>query len=344
MRTRLFSLLLLLLSGGPTMSAEPTRFDWSATESAPKHFPMRIVDGTFRYHGDPNGAGLYVPNNVLLYGGWGTPRSTHVTGDSLKTVPDKLDISFFSYLEDQFYRGQFDLPYDKLLKLFQDESRVKLKDKQGNDEPDAFYLMAGVAPGGTVAVWFRSGRGNKEVFFGQAQKVEMDFGKAFRKPVAHRAERTEYVNDTVKDVVPPDLLATLRQTGIPFKKWANYRTRYPWTPSFAAGHPPKDFGMSFFNGEGRNYNFPLEPDFTAGPQPVPEEIEFRYAINGVGKQWVYIIHFDETETLEAFARLAAKQLPLQLEFDPRYPKSQTQIRLHNGKEAIQLKKFTVEEW
>jgi hypothetical protein len=67
--------------------------------------------------------------------------------------------------------------------------------------------------------------------------------------------------------------------------------------------------------------------------------DFKYVINGV--EYYYDIHFDEDEMFDAFTHLSANQLPMQLEIDPRHPKEQTLIRLHNGKESIQLKKFRV---
>jgi hypothetical protein len=42
------------------MGKNDTKFDWGATESAPKHYPMEIIRGTFIYHGEAE-KGLYVP-------------------------------------------------------------------------------------------------------------------------------------------------------------------------------------------------------------------------------------------------------------------------------------------
>lgn len=323
------------------MSAEQTRFDWEASESAPEHYPMQIISGDLRYHGVSNGAGLYVPSGNLLYHGWGLMNSSHVTGPALKPLPDKLDITFFSYLEDQFYRGSFDLSYDTILRLFQEEeAKPKRKTMDGSELPNDYVIIVGVAPGGTVAVWMRS-QGTKELFFGKAEKVEMDFAKAFRIPIADRAERTEYVNEILEAAQPPEVLAAIRKNGIPFNKWANYRTTYNWVPTFADGHPPQKIGISFYKGEGASFKLPLDKNFTATGHPVPSEIDFSYAINGQGKERYYIVRFDEAEIMEAFVRLSAQKLPLQLEFDPRFPIEQTLIRLHNGKEAIPLTKFTV---
>ena len=44
------------------MSADTTKFDWKASESAPENYPMQIIRGNLHYHGDASGDGLYVPS------------------------------------------------------------------------------------------------------------------------------------------------------------------------------------------------------------------------------------------------------------------------------------------
>ena len=336
------SLFLTLLTIGTAMSAEQTRFDWSASDSAPEYYDMKIISGTLRYHGDPNGAGTYVPGGGRISHGWGLMNSTHVSGDALKPLPDKLDITFFSYLEDQFYRGTFDLPYDTILLRFQEEeAKPKRKTMDGKELPNSYKIIVGVAPGGTVAVWMQS-RGQKELFFGKAKKVEMDFAKAFRIPIADKAERVAYIKEILEAAAPPDILATIRKNGIPFNKWADFRKTYNWAPTFAVSNPPSKVGITYYSGEADGYNnFPLDKTFTSVGHPIPDKINFSYTIASQTGSDYYVIRFDEAEIVDAFTRLNARQLPLQLEFDPRFPKEQTQVRLHNGKEAIALKKFTV---
>ena len=91
--------------------------------------------------------------------------------------------------------------------------------------------------------------------------------------------------------------------------------------------------------------FPYENDFiTINTHPIPKKIQFSYVINGQGKKYLYIIHFDQAEMFDAFARLGSDQQPLQLVFDPKIPKKLTQISLRNEKEVITLKKFVIEEF
>src|SRR5690554_5517718 len=87
--------------GGEVMSKEVTEFEWHATDSAPKHYPMEIRQGSFLYH-DKSG-GLYIPTGATLRSGWGEMVSDHVTGPDKKPLPDVMEIYFFSYTENQFY-------------------------------------------------------------------------------------------------------------------------------------------------------------------------------------------------------------------------------------------------
>ncbi len=77
-----------------------TEFDWYATESAPKYYPMEIRQGTFYYKGKDHG--LYIPSGGTLRAGWGEMNSLHVTGPDKKPLPDRVEVIFFSYAEKQF--------------------------------------------------------------------------------------------------------------------------------------------------------------------------------------------------------------------------------------------------
>lgn len=328
------SLLFSVTGCTTTMSNNDTKFNWKATESGPEKYLMQIIDGTFRYHGDPGGDGLYVPSGAALYEGWGIMRSSHNVGPDLKPLPDKLDITYFSFTENKFYQGSFDLPYEKILSLF----RVGVK--QNKEDPTYQRIMVGVAPGGAVAVWLL-GNGIKEVFFGQAQEADIDWEKSMEIDLEDRAE---FVREEIEDIVGPEVLADIQKNGIPFDQWARFRTQYNWSPTFSVTHPPQSFGMNFYNGESGRFSFPYENDFTIVTHPIPKKIQFSYAINGQGKMYLYIIHFDQAEMFDAFARLGSDQQPLQLVFDPKIPKKLTQISLRNEKEVITLKKFVIEEF
>ncbi len=162
----LTSLLLSIPGISSAMGKNDMKFDWGATEGAPEHYPMQIISGSLEYLG----GGVSVPSGAYLDNGWGLGRTTIASGPSQRPVPEKLDILFYSYLEDTFYEGRFELPHDKILAYFQQqEAQPKQKYRNGQEMPVAYEFVVGVAPGGAVAIWARA-NGSKEIFFGQAAK------------------------------------------------------------------------------------------------------------------------------------------------------------------------------
>jgi hypothetical protein len=123
-----------------------TSFDWIASESGPKHYPVEIISGNFEL---AKGGSTYIPSGVYLNRiKWGDFRSTHLSGPDGKSLLTKLDIT---YLEDKFCQGSFNLPYEDILRHFQTPyySSKEYKERL----PDR--IVVGVSTGGGVAVWLR---------------------------------------------------------------------------------------------------------------------------------------------------------------------------------------------
>jgi len=315
-----------------------TKFEWLATESAPKHYPMKIIQGTFIYHGEVE-QGLYVPSGGTLKAGWGKPISAHVVGDKLKPLPDRLKIIFFSNAENLFYKGEFDLPYEKILTLFREAFASE------EDKHILKRIMVGVAPGGAVAVWLTGLKGvtTKEVFFGQAEKIELDHSSAFGLPFDNQQESEAYIAKQLVNALTPEELESLKKNGIPLGLWARYRNRYDWRLTLNVGHKPDTADVIFLNGESIRDWIPIdkkEPDI---PRAIPKRLVFYADANG--EEELYTIDFDEFEIMEAFEKLAANGQKVYLELEPRIPRANIKVRLYNDNgddkdnESIELKKF-----
>ena len=168
-----------------------TSFDWIASESGPKHYPVEIISGDFEL---AKGGNTYIPSGVYLNRiKWGDFRSTHLSGPDGKSLPTKLNITFFSYLEDKFYQGSFDLPYEDILSHFQ---TPYYSSKEGGEKrPDR--IVVGVSPGGGVAVWLRGFEKNTQVFYGKAQVINYEW-KEFG---GVDEPRSQYVRELVEDTL-----------------------------------------------------------------------------------------------------------------------------------------------
>jgi len=317
----IFSLLIIGCSNA--ISNNVTKFGWDATESAPEHYPMEIIRGTFIYKGEAE-RGLYIPSGGTLVDGWGNAVSSHVTGDKYKPLPDRLTITFFSYAEKQFYQGEFKLPYDKILALFQEGVAAN------KEMPTYSSIMAGIAPGGAVSVWVIGSGGYIEIFFGQAEKIDLDPGRAFALPFKDKAQADEYIHEGLVEVLKPEELEHLKKNGIPFGLWARYRHQYEWAPILTSEFELTYVGYKFLNGERYKKEGMLM-------RTVPKQVTFKTVIND--KRRIFIIKFDEFEIMNAFEKLGANSQKVYLEFEPRLPRDQTKVRLYNDKESIELKKF-----
>ena len=245
LKTGLSTLLLFLTGTSTAMSANTDKFEWRATESAPQHYPMKIINGAFLYH-DGSGS-LYIPDGGTISSGWGHGISNHLDDEKYKPLPNFLRITFFSYAEKQFYEGFFNLPYDKILALFRDGVENPYDFGNGKTLPMYSKMMAGIAPGGVVAVWV-AGKKQHEVFFGQAQKIELNPGSAFKVPFKDKQDADQYIKDVLADVLRPEELASLKKDGVPFGLWARYRKLYNWGPTARTGESLRA-SIFYLNGE-----------------------------------------------------------------------------------------------
>ena len=201
--------------------------------------------------------------------------------------------------------------------------------------------MAGIAPGGVVAVWV-GGRVNYiEVFFGQAEKVELDPSAAFALPFKDKQDSDDYVREVMEDVLTPAELESLKTDGVPFDLWSRYRNRYEWLPSGAIDQAD-DITISFVNGESEREWFWNDKNVVNKPRPVPSQMSFTAPIGD--RKVIFEVKFDEFETMAAFEKLGANGQKVYLDFEPRLPRSQIKVRLYNDKESINLKKIESKDW
>jgi hypothetical protein len=108
----------------------------------PTPLPNENYPRGFFYYGQ--GGSRYIPSGGTLRAGWGNSIPTHIGGDEKYPLPDKLSILFFSLTENQFYKSEFDLPYEKILALF--------RESLASDKIPFRKIMIGIAPGGAVSV------------------------------------------------------------------------------------------------------------------------------------------------------------------------------------------------
>jgi hypothetical protein len=314
------------------------KFEYDGGISAPNKYVMTIVAGNLNYIG--GGGAVPLQSGSEIETGWGNSGGTMSVGDATKPLPNSLSIIFFSYLEDQFYRGDFELPYEKLLKLFQQGYY------SNNDHKQVTYneIVVGVAPGGAVAVWAEGFDKYTEVFFGQAEKIKGDWSMITRNPMP----RKEYIYESLLDSLgTPEAVAAMQKKGPPVGLWSKYRTRYAWQPEFT-NIKLRDgviYGIRYFNGEFGDIKYPIESSEATQTRIVPKDMNFVWAKSEHDGR-VIKLHFDETEIWSAFEKLGSQHQPLKLEIRadmvngaPRFS-----VWLHNDKDKLELKHTKMEEF
>ena len=282
------------------------KHDWLASESAPNDFPMKIVSGDFY---DPDGGSLYIPNKKLIYKGWGRGVSTHVVGPDLKALPNRLEITFFSYTEDQFYHGDFQLPYERIVQLFNNPYH-----SHKVEQVITYHrIVAGVAPGGLVSVWVVSEDRTIEVFSGQAEKTELDWSVITHQKIP----RKQYIETSIDDArskLSPEEKETMAKSLVPLDRWKNYRKRYNWQLLFTGQEPPEmvDY-IKYFNGERDLLLYPHTEEYLSQPHAIPTAMTFVWDWP-VGRPRLMELTFNEKEIMEAFQELEKDNLPIYMSF------------------------------
>ena len=328
-------LLFSMLTTGKASMA--TKFDWLATESAPKIYPMVIIQGYLFF---PEEGRLYVPNKKTLHHGWGKGVSIHLVGDDTKPLPERLEITFFSYTENQFYQGTFKLPYEKILKLFQ----TSYYSPKVNKNTTYKEVVVGVAPGGHVSVWIHGFDKTIEVFSGQAKKIEGDWSDINNNP---KFTREEYIERRIDESLKPEELKEFKEKGVPIGLWETYRKRYDWQPIFTGLEAYSLIDrITYFNGEEEYLNYPLDAENTSHARTIPKEMVFDWEWPK-GRPLVFKLFFDEAEIFDAFNTLGSNGEPLKLEMRMlENDKNETlfSVLLKNSKEEIFLKKTDLKNY
>jgi hypothetical protein len=304
------------------------KYDWMASNSAPRGCPIELIDGNFVF---PNKGSLYIPPK-LLHAGWGMEVSKHVVGDDTKSLPDSFDITFYSYLEDKFYRGSFPLPHDRIADLFAEGFTLHLN-KRPSQHITYDAIVAGVAPGGAVAVWVSGISRQVEVFFGHAKEVDLDWHATLEMP--SQIEREANRQKTLSNATTRDPLVAEMQKALPLGLWAAYRARYLWQPVFEGMKPPERLGnVNYLNGERDYLELPLDAAAQNARRPVPTLIVF--TAFEAGRMRAYEVTFDEVEMLAVFPRLGRGDTPLELVFHYRPERDDSQVLLRNARESVTL--------
>lgn len=245
----IISILLIFLSSckkeqkeQKIMNVKTEKFEWLAETSGDESCPVEIVEGSFILS-DGNTVGI--PSSQYLNDNWGACSSgIMVVGDDMKKVPEHMEITWFSYAENKFYKGDFTLPQEKIYDIFK-KDYGKSKYPSGNEYINKFSsLRVGIACQGLVTIWM-NGMGSIEVGSFQAQETFDEKWSDFSKNL----DRVEVVKNYQKDMLP-FVQEQIAQNKISSDYFKNKLKRYHYTigtnkPDFKI----YDYNVAFLNRE-----------------------------------------------------------------------------------------------
>lgn len=232
-------LVLLMLTAGATQSKElppMDRFSWIPTASAPVNYPMWIVEARLT-----TGVGdrEMVPDRQIINNGWGEVGALRIEGEKLKPVPEQLQLTFYSFVEDQFYAGNFPLPTQRMRTLF----GTGAPRPDGQSEP-INRLILGVAPGGRVSVWLAGGQIATAVAHFVAPPANTPWSAVSSNPDRPRAD---FRHSLLASTLSPEILRQVTDTPPPVDLWD--AASQAWTLHFAGDGRGAMLWLRGFNGE-----------------------------------------------------------------------------------------------
>ena len=307
---------------------ENKKYEWLPTECAPKMYPVWIVSG---YFSSEEKIVAFVPNYDFVDNGWGKHGSTELVGSELKSLPDELFIEWFSFTENKFYKGTFSLPKDTITALM--ERGFPVIDKRLHQTYR--YLLVGLAPGGTVAVWLRSSDGwVTEVGYYQAEETTRTL-ESFLGELRTWGWVQELDMDT-KDVTQEDFRNSFLynnesragryldsiQGKIPFGLWDKYREKFLFRVRMDYDDPnamTDRIKSEYYNGEEEYIQIYPQND---------NGFKMRARIRFFNTYWSFgrtlqetTVMMDETELMEAYNTLYEGN-----------PNREIELRVHVNKE------------
>ncbi|MCV9929779.1 DUF2931 family protein [Flavobacterium sp. LS1R49] len=176
------------------MLVKTEKFEWLAETSGDESCPVEVVQGNFILS---DGNTVWIPSGQYLSGNWGASSGTMVVGDDLKKVPERMKITWFSYAENKFYTGDFELPQKKIYDIFKKDYGKSIMPNSSEFKNGFRSLLVGFASQGLVTVWI-DGEGSKEIGTYQAHETVDVEWSSFSKNL----NRIEVIKNYQKDMLP----------------------------------------------------------------------------------------------------------------------------------------------
>ncbi|MNE31371.1 hypothetical protein D3C80_1249360 [compost metagenome] len=266
------------------------KYEWAADICAPREYPVEVYTGA---------AGGYFFSQMggFSNSGWGGLGSI----DYIKApIPDRLDMTWLSYVDNKFYKGDWKLPTEKIKKLF-DEGFPARPGLENVREPYN-YINIGLGPKGLVVVWVAGAGSQVEVARFQAHETVID------PKLITESEKYMFRKDysghrlTNNFVISKDIREQIKKHGYPIMEaYEVYREKYLWKPKVILPEGCKITSMyvKMCNGEKEDpYDKPIEMKYRA----IPYALQIYWSIAYGKKEQRFVSRIAFTNDKEYWAK------------------------------------------
>ena len=306
------------------------KLEWSAGVCAPKLYPIEVYRGDFYTATDWEP----IPNGGIVEAGWG---DNGMNMGETNIIPEGFKITYFSYLENKFYTGKFELPHAHIKQLFE-EGVIDYRTKKFETY---IAIIVGMAPEGVLMVWMKTY--DKQIEIGRYQATETHLDWEIFTPTVKADKKDEYVKEIIK--LSPEAKLNFEKNGLSHGLWDTYRIKYSWRPQFdfPQGSSVGGIDLKMYNGEA---DFVWGETLTKNAyakRALTRRIEMLWK-DETGKDWGTDIFFDEAELFEAYKTIYRndKELESELVFKFNHNRSSLILSLRSKAEEIELRKCKIE--
>ncbi len=291
--THLYIMILLALFSCSTAANKEDKIhvEWQPGINAPRPYPCQVAGGGF--YGPDEGDFCPIATGGVRFGDWGDGGLEMSTGHF---VPNRLNFVWFSFAEDKFFRGKFDLPYETMQKLFK-EGYIE----ENGRRTEYKWIIVNTYPEGGVAIWMETHGGRcVEIGHFKGEEVDYDWQRLFPQKMETPRERiNEIAINTSKGA--SEYIAEHGINPEPYK--TVYRRRYDYTFELEgiSLETTEFIVASFFNGEKDTmFGEGLKNNYFK-TKAVPKYMYYRWEEEGTilfGE-----INFREKDVIEAFKKM-----------------------------------------
>jgi hypothetical protein len=269
-----------------------SQYKWLPTTCAPQCYPVKLMDGAFYFN--QNEADVFIPRGNICNNGWGEIGLINLTETETFSIPAQFDVTWFSFTENLFYKGEFNVPEEKTELLF----NTGFKHPDTGESVTYEYLITGLAPEGLVCLWAAGHGIVTELATYKAAVVKIEWDKFNDNK---NITRQQYIEQRLKSLLKEHDLLWLESNRKKFGLWKKYHQKYNWTPMFLGNIIPVNIRINFFNGEKEfieTASAELQPQ---KQRSMMQSMVYRWK-NTSNKNFVSKIFFSEPEVLAIFKK------------------------------------------